>query len=47
MVDASGSLAPAFHTGDGMHLSREGYAAWIEALRPALAAHARRPAAGQ
>jgi lysophospholipase L1-like esterase len=36
LKDAAGQLAREFHTGDGVHLSTEGYARWIAALKPAI-----------
>ncbi|MFE3257952.1 GDSL-type esterase/lipase family protein [Nocardia sp. NPDC059091] len=37
LADANGALRPEF-TRDGLHLSGAGYAAWIEVLRPHVAA---------
>jgi lysophospholipase L1-like esterase len=37
LADENGGLKPEFTT-DGLHLTDAGYAAWFEALRPALAA---------
>ena len=37
LADENGGLKPEFTT-DGLHLTDAGYAAWVEALRPALAA---------
>ena len=35
----NGSLAPEYHIGDGIHLSREGYSIWIDQLQQALATY--------
>ncbi|MFE3030016.1 GDSL-type esterase/lipase family protein, partial [Nocardia tengchongensis] len=37
LADSNGALRPEF-TRDGLHLSGEGYAAWIDVLRPHVAA---------
>jgi lysophospholipase L1-like esterase len=36
LQEQTGALRSAFHTGDGVHLSSEGYAVWIEELRLGL-----------
>lgn len=36
MQTTDGSLNPLFHEGDGLHLSPQGYAAWIPVLRAGL-----------
>jgi lysophospholipase L1-like esterase len=36
LVDESGNLADCNHVGDGVHLSKDGNALWIEALRKSL-----------
>lgn len=36
LVDESGNLADSNHVGDGVHLSKDGNALWIEALRKSL-----------
>lgn len=33
LIDESGNLNPAYHTGDGVHLNTAGYALWIRDLR--------------
>ena len=38
LKDSSGNLAPRYHIGDGVHLSREGYFVWIDDLKKTLAA---------
>ena len=45
LEDETGCLQLGFHTGDGIHLSPEGYQVWIEALREAIAQlpHASQP----
>ncbi len=37
MLDAHGKPRPALFRADGLHMSREGYAIWIAALKPVLA----------
>lgn len=45
LKDAQGNLKPAYHVGDGVHLSATGYAIWTEALKSAIDALRRnRPA---
>lgn len=34
--DSRGNLKPAYHVGDGVHLSAAGYAIWTEALKAAI-----------
>ncbi|TWT54675.1 GDSL-like Lipase/Acylhydrolase [Rubripirellula amarantea] len=36
LVDQSNGLADPYHTGDGIHLSRKGYAIWIDQLARSL-----------
>lgn len=36
MTDAQGQLNAEYHTGDGLHLSKAGYAIWREAIRPVM-----------
>jgi lysophospholipase L1-like esterase len=37
MADPQGNLIPRYHVGDGIHLSKEGYAAWLKVLGAGLA----------
>lgn len=37
LTDATGSLDPRHHVGDGLHLNGDGYRAWLPAMRAALA----------
>jgi lysophospholipase L1-like esterase len=39
MLDAHGKPRPELLREDGLHMRRAGYAIWIEALQPVLAAH--------
>jgi lysophospholipase L1-like esterase len=36
LKDSTGSLNPAFHVGDGVHLSKAGYDVWVNALKQSL-----------
>lgn len=42
LADAQGNLQPRYHVGDGIHLSAQGYAAWLKLLEQGLARGAAR-----
>jgi lysophospholipase L1-like esterase len=44
MLDANGSARPELFLADGLHMNREGYAIWVEALQPLLARFRKVPA---
>jgi len=43
LADPQGNLVPRYHAGDGIHLSTEGYAAWLNILGTGLAKEGFKP----